>query len=253
MIARLLIVIALLAVTACITTTTGPTIQRNDAEAAAINLNLGINYLRKGNMEQARIKLERSIKFDSKSPTAHRLLGLVYEQLGDKKSAEEQYRIAVRQGPKDADALTQMAIFLCTQKGDREGALAYFDRALDIPLYQQRYLLFTNAGTCAKSLDLELAENYLRRGVELNPNYSEALLQLGDVTYQRGNYLQSRAFVERYLAAANPSSQALWLGYKLENALGDPDTANDYAKQLVRDFPESAETMLLLEQRRNAG
>lgn len=253
MIARLLIVIALLAVTACITTTTGPTIQRNDAEAAAINLNLGINYLRQGNMEQARIKLERSIKFDSKSSTAHRLLGLVYEQLGDTKSAEEQYRIAVRQGPKDADALTQLAIFLCTQKGDQEGALAYFDRALDIPLYQQRYLLFTNAGTCAKSLDLELAENYLRRGLELNPNYPEALLQLGDVAYQRGNYLQSRAFVERYLAAANPSSQALWLGYKLENALGHADAANVYAKQLVRDFPESAETGLLLEQRRNAG
>ena len=225
----------------------------NSADAARANMDLGISYLRQGNLEQARIKLERSIEIDDENPTAHRLLGLVYERLNDLDAARDQYEVAVRQGPDDPDALNQLGIFLCTHTDDKRQALRYFERAFDIPRYSQRFLLYSNAGTCAKTVDLTLAENYLRKGLELNPGYAEALLQLGDVTYQQGNYFQSRAFVERFFAAANPSSQALWLAYRVEQALGDTATAEGYAGQLLRDFPESVETRLLLEQQRNAG
>ena len=81
----------------------------------------------------------------------------------------------------------------------------------------------------------------------------DALLQLADVAFLRGNFLQSRAFVERFFAATDANSQALWIGYRVENELGDVATANGYANQLLQNFPESVETRLLLEQRRNAG
>ena len=248
-----LLFIGATALTSCVTTSENATLERDDAEAAQANLDLGINYLKQGNLDQARIKLERSIEAESKSPTAHRLLGLVYEQLGDMDSARKHYYTAVRQGPKDPDALNQLGIFVCTYSENKAEALEYFDRALAIPLYQQRFLLFTNAGTCAKNIDLFRAENYLREGLALNPNYPDALLQLGDVAYSRGNYLQSRAFIQRFFAAANPNSQALWLGYRVEYALGDRATAGGYAEQLLRDFPESVETRLLLELQQNAG
>jgi type IV pilus assembly protein PilF len=239
---------------ACITTTTGsPAAERNEAEAARANLDLGISYIRQGNYQEAMVKLRRSIEAQPNNPTAHRLLGLVYEQLGDPVLAEKEYYIAVRQAPDDPDALNQLASFLCAQNKDRREALGYFDRALEVPLYPRRFLLYSNAGTCAKPVDLARAENYLRRGLELNPEYAETLLQLADVAFLRGNYLQSRAFVERYFAAADANSQALWIGYRVENALGDTATANGYADQLLRNFPESVETRLLLEQRRNAG
>jgi type IV pilus assembly protein PilF len=248
-----IILVAIVAsmLTACVSN--APKDEMDEAGVARANLDLGINYLRQGNIEQARIKLERSIEIDSQNPASHRVLGLVYEQLGDFAGAGEQYHLAVKNGADDPGALNQLGIFLCTHAEEKREALTYFERALKVPRYQSRYLLYTNAGTCAKTLDLALAEEYLRKGLELNPGFAEALLQLGDVTYLQGNYLQSRAFVERFFAAANPNSQALWLAYRVEFALGDAGTADGYAGQLLRDFPASVETRMLLEQQRNAG
>ena len=62
-----------------------------------------------------------------------------------------------------------------------------------------------------------------------------------------------RAFLERYLGKVEPSPAVLWLGVRVENALGDAAAASKYGDQLKRDFAESVETRLLLEQERNAG
>ena len=153
-------------------------------EAARLNMDLGISYLRQGDYEEAIVKLKKSIQDEPNNATAHRVLGLAYEELGDSKGAEKEYRIAVRQGPDDADALNQLASFLC-MKGDKSEAQKLFDRALDIPLYQDKAMLYVNAGTCVKNSDLARAENYLRNALALQPDYSAALFQLGEVAYAR--------------------------------------------------------------------
>jgi type IV pilus assembly protein PilF len=128
-----------------------------------------------------------------------------------------------------------------------------FDRAVEIPLNSRRYIVYTNAGTCAKRQEnLDLAETYLRRALELDAQYAIALLQMSDVAFRRENFLQSRAFVERYLASAVPTPAVLWIGYQVENALGDKSAADSFAKRLLRDFAASVEARMLLEQRRNA-
>jgi type IV pilus assembly protein PilF len=114
-------------------------------------------------------------------------------------------------------------------------------------------MLNTNAGVCIKQQDLERAETYLRAALRVDSEYAPALVQLADVTYQRGNYLQSRAFLERYMGATPSSAAALWLGVRVENALGDAQAANAYATRLKKEFPEAKETGLLLEQERDAG
>jgi len=45
----------------------------------------------------------------------------------------------------------------------------------------------------------------------------------------------------------------LWLGVRIEEALGEPEAAARYAALLKRAFPESVETRKLLERERNAG
>jgi type IV pilus assembly protein PilF len=112
-------------------------------------------------------------------------------------------------------------------------------------------MLYTNAGLCAKRFDLPRAEGYLRGALAADPNYRDALLQLADVTYSRGNYLQARAFLERYTASSRISSDALWLGYRIEKALGEGPAANRYADRLKKEFPTSVETGELLESERN--
>ena len=250
---RLILLLGVTLLVACVTTTTGD--MRSGAsseEAARLNMDLGISYLRQGDYEDAVVKLKKSIQEEPNNATAHRALGLAYEELGDSKSAEKEYRIAVRQGPDDADALNQLASFLC-MKGDKPEAQKLFDRALDIPLYQDRAMLYVNAGTCVKNSDLALAEAYLRNALSLRPDYPSALIQLGEVAYARQNYLQARAFLERYVVVSSTTANSLWLAYRVEVAMNDPVSAKTFADQLLNKFPASVEARMLLDEQRNAG
>jgi type IV pilus assembly protein PilF len=247
---RLIVVICSLLLVGCVTTREGDLSDKE--EAARLNLDLGLGYLRQGNYNEARLKLEKSINEQPDNPTAHRALGLVYERLDDIKGAEKEYRLAVSQAPDDADALDQLAAFLCGQ-GEQKEALKLFDKAVTIPLYQDRHRIFTNAGTCVKKTDLPQAKTYLRQALGLRPNYPEALLQMGEISFMEQNYIQARAFVSRYMDASSANPLVLWLGYRTEIALRDPDAANVFADQLLKGFPDSTEATLLQEQRRNAG
>jgi type IV pilus assembly protein PilF len=234
----------------CVTTNTAD-MPKSDKDAARLNMDLGISYMRQGELDQAMYKLQKSIDIEPDNATAHRMLGMVYERMDDINNAEKEYRLAVRQEPDDAEALNQLGSFVC-MRGDARESLKYYDRALKIPRYKSRYLIYTNAGTCAKKFDLALAETYLRKGLAENAVYPEGLYQMADVTYRREVYLQSRAFIQRRLAVAPASPDVLWLGYRIETALNDRLSAEDFSKRLLKEFPSSVEASLLLEMQRDA-
>lgn len=155
-----------------------------------------------------------------------------------------------RSMPPTPDNLNSLAAFLCATKKQPAEALRIFDQAIAIPLSRKvanRAMLYTNAGTCAKQVDLVRAEGYLREALAQNAGFPDALLQLSDVTYEQGNPLQARAFLERYLAG-NLSPGALWLGVRIERALNDAGAAREYGNRLKKEFPSSAETRQLLDE-----
>jgi type IV pilus assembly protein PilF len=243
-----------LTVNACITSSSRPKpAASSPVDAAEYNLQLGISYLRKGNLQAARQKLEKALEQDPGLATAHAALGVVFERLEDPAGAERHYRRAVDLDSSDPDNLNALAVFTCSRKQKPEDALKLFDRAIAIPLSVRsanRPMLYTNAGTCAKRVDLALSENYLRGALSQDAQYPDALFQLADVTLERGNALQARGFLERYLARSKANSAALWLGVRIEQALSDNAEALRYGEQLRREFPDSAETRLLAEQPR---
>lgn len=257
--ARIILVIPLLVLllTGCVTELKGRQPPQEDLpEAARLNLEMGIGYLRQGDLRAAKVKLQRAIEDDPDLVLAHTVLGLVYERLGDPEGAEKYYRQAVALAPENPDALNSLAAFLCLNAESSAEALKLFDRALAVPLSQtfsNKAMLNTNAGTCAKRTDLPRAENYLRAALGSDPTYSIALLQLADVSYQRSNYLQSRAFLQRYMAIEEASPDVLWLGMQVETAMGNVPAADEFGARLQEDFPESVETRMLLEQKRDAG
>jgi type IV pilus assembly protein PilF len=231
-------------------------VKENPEEAAALNVDLGISYLRQGDLQAAQAKLEKAIEKDSSNVTAYRALGLVYEQLGDAQAAEKAYRHAVSIAPRDPEALNSLGAFLCHSDANRDEALEIFDRAIAVPQskqYANKAMLNTNAGLCIKADDLPTAEDYFRAALTVDSQFSLALEQLADVSYQRGNYLQSRAFLQRYMSEDAVSPPVLWLGVQIETAMGDMTAANEYGRQLKRDFPGSIETRKLLERERDAG
>jgi len=241
----------------CVTETTGRTQPKEQpGEASDLNVQLGVGYLRQGDLQSAQEKLDKAIELNPDNVTAHRVLGLVYERLGDLDGADRYYRRAVSLAPKDPEALNSLAVFLCRSDATHKEALEVFNRAIAVPQstqFSNKAMLNTNAGVCAESRDLALAEEYLRRALAFDNRYPAALLEIGDVSFQRHNYLQARAFLQRYSAVAPVSPSVLWLNYQVETALGDTRAAAGYAHDLREQFPESVEMRLLLESERDAG
>lgn len=251
------VVTGLLALAGCITTSSRPEPPPTSSnDAARYNMQLGISYLRQGNLPAARDKLEKALAQDSGLATAHAALGVVFERLEDPDGAEKHYRRAVDLDGSDPDNLNALAVFTCSRKDKPADALKLFDRAIAIPLSVKtanRTMLYTNAGTCAKKVDLARSEAYLRGALTQDPKFPDALYQLADVSLERGNALQARGFIERYLAGGKPTPAALWLGVRIEQSLNDKAAALRYGDQLKKTFPASNETRLLLNQSRSRG
>ena len=246
-----------LAATGCVTTSSRPEPAPSSAkEAAEYNLQLGISYLRQNKLQAARQKLEKALEQDSGLAMAHMALGIVFERLEDPAGAERHYRRAVDLDGSSPDNLNALAVFTCSRKQKPEDALKLFDRAIAVPLSVKsanRPMLYTNAGTCAKSIDLARSEAYLRGALAQDPQFPDALFQLAEVMLEQGNALQARGFLERYLVRTKANPAALWLGVRIEQALNDSPAAAKYGEQLRREFPDAAETRLLADQSRSQG
>lgn len=235
----LVVLLALVAATDATAATTSP------KNAAELNVQLGIQYMRQGNLRVAREKIERAVKQDPRNVSVQLAAALLAEQLGDPKKAETHYRQAIRLDGTSPEALNAYASYLCRKDRANEGE-AMFERAAKNPLYRTPEIAYTNAGTCARANGrLPEAEAYLRQALAIRPNYPDALMQMTSVAAARGNWLQVRAFLQRYLAVGPASAEMLMLGVKAERTLGDTKAAAEYAGRLRRDFADSPETRKL--------
>jgi len=214
-------------------------------QAAEVNAQLGIQYLRQGNLPVAREKIERALKQNSRNIGVQLAAALLYEQLRDTSRAEGHYRKALNVDRDSPEALNAYASYLC-RRGDARAGEAMFERAAKSPLSRAPEIAYTNAGTCARQNGrLPEAEGYLRTALGLRPNYADALMQLTSVAAARGNSMQVRAFLQRYLAVGPASPDLLMIGVKAERNLGDRAAADEYASRLRREFPDSAEARAL--------
>lgn len=217
-------------------------------DAADQNYQLGARYFNIGNYELARDRLERAIEFDSRLVDAHNLLALTMVQLGNDRLAIESFNTAVRLAPNNPNVRNAYAVYLC-QKEEYDEAIVQFERAIGIIENEETYLPMTNAGVCvSKKPDLELAEKYFRDALTVRPTHGEALIQMAALQHRNENSFRARAFLERYLSANPPSPSVLYLAVQIETNDGDDRAATDYTNQLIREFPESAEARLLLQQ-----
>ena len=233
---------AILVGSGCISTTTGPPENKADqGDAAELNYQLGARYYRKGDYDLARDRLQLALKQNPKNAFAWSTLGLTYEALGNVRLAEDAYDNAVRVAPRDYKIQENYAVFLCRQ-GRFDDARRYFDKAIKAPTNDYSEQTYTNAGVCMmKKPDHVAAEQYFRAALDRRPNHGEALLQMSVLSYETGDNLKARAFLQRYLGSNMPTAPVLYHGILIEEKLGDDTARRQYALQLLRDFPDSAE------------
>jgi type IV pilus assembly protein PilF len=210
-------------------------------EAARVNSQLGIEYLRKGDIELARGKLEKAVELDSSNAEAHGALGLLYADTGEIRKSEKHYEKSLDLNPDDPSVLNNYGTLLCAQ-GKYSKADQQFRRATQNPRYQSPEVALTNAGVCARKMPDDIkAEQYFRDALTRNPNFTDALAQLALLHADQAQYLKARAFLQRYQGLQAPMTRdVLLLGIRVELALGDREAAQVYAQRLQTDYPDNA-------------
>lgn len=232
---------------ACASSPEQKTEQKNASAAANANTQMGVEYLREGNYEQSRVKLEKALELEPDYAPAHDAIAVLYEKVGENSLAEKHYKRSLKLKPDSARAHNNYGQFLCFRDRHEE-ATKQFLKSADNSFYSTPEVPLTNAGMCAARIpDLAAASEYYRLALQKNPTFGPALMQMAIIRYEEGNYLGARAYIQRLQQAATLNPQSLWLAVLTEFALNDHQAWGEYAIILKNNFPDSDETALLLE------
>ena len=248
---------ALLALSACVSTTTTrttdepafkPPVRTSDDKArerARIHTELASGYFELGSMGTALEEVREALKGDPGYGPAYNIAGLIYAELKQDKLAHENFQQALRIDPLDSDANNNYGRFLCERKRVDE-AVRYFLAALRNPLYRTPERSYVNAGVCLRRRgDFAAAEDYFNRALKLQSAQPQALYQLADMAYTRRAYPQAKEYLIRLEKVSPANPELLWLAVRVERKLGDRDAAASYSTQLTRSFPQSKEARAL--------
>ncbi|HET7203111.1 MAG TPA: type IV pilus biogenesis/stability protein PilW [Steroidobacteraceae bacterium] len=217
-------------------------------QAAAVNTELALAYMRDGNLAAARDKIEKALQQNRRTAKTQMAAGFIYDALKDERKARSHYEQAARLGKDDPDVLNNAAVYFCRTGEYRRGE-QYLLQAAASPLYKTPAAAYTNAGRCARADGRPKdAELHFRKALAIDPKQPDALLQMAEVSHSAGNGLQARAFLERYAAVAPVTSAMLWLGRRIELGLGDTAQAQRYAQRIRNEFPMSIEAGKLFDE-----
>lgn len=218
-------------------------------DAAVANMNLGAGYLQQGRTDLAIERLLRALAQNPRLVEAHSTIALAYDQIGSLDDAATHYLRATQLDPANSAAANAYAVFLCNRQSRWAEAAPYFRRAAENPTYATPEVALTNAGICARDAgQLEAAAESFRAALTRNPRYPDALLNMMELTYQSGEYLQTRAFIQRYLDARPATAPVLLMCANVERQLNNAAAADRCAAQLRSGFQGSPELNQLEEQ-----
>ncbi|HHM05101.1 MAG TPA: type IV pilus biogenesis/stability protein PilW [Gammaproteobacteria bacterium] len=218
---------------------------RDPVKAAEANAELGLAYMQQGRLELAMDKLQSALELDSGLPQAHHYIAELYQRTGDEKLADKHYRKALTLAPEEPMLHNNYGVFLCRQRRYREAEDHFLEAAGQV-FYRSPEVAYKNAGACAYHAgDPDKAEQYYRKALQLKPRLAAALIGMAELKENQGAHLSARAFLQRYEEVARVTPRSLWLGVKVERALGDDKAAAAYAAKLRRRFPAAAETARL--------
>ena len=252
---RLPILLTLLAVGGCAVQPAAPEV-RPDADTtgaesdvrtrARVHTELAAGYFEVGNMSVALEEVNVALRTDANYGPAYSVAGLIYSELKEDRLAEQNYAQALRINPLDSDANNNYGWFLCQRKREEDG-IKYILAAMRNPLYRNADRSYVNAGLCSRQRgDTAGAEAYFLRALAMRPNQLQAIYQMADIAYARGNYPAAKTYLDRFTQTGAANAEMLWLAVRVERRLGDRNSEASYALQLSRNFPNSKEARALL-------
>jgi len=221
------------------------------------NLNDAIYYHQLGDLHNAKIRYEKILNTNSNHPVALHLLGLIADQVGEKKIALElilkalkikpnydeahnnlgniyrslekfdlaitHYRLALKLKPKVANVHYNIAISY-DEKGDSSKAIEEYKIAISYfannPIFH-----FNLANTYRSAGKLSLAEKEYRKVISIKPDYAEAYSQLANIKFFKKVDIDLTNMLQLFIQKDTSEDKKAFLAFGLGKAYED---LNDY-------------------------
>jgi type IV pilus assembly protein PilF len=222
-------------------------------DASTANTQLGIAYMRQGEIRLAKEKLDRALMENPNSAEVHGARAMLFDRMGEPKDADSEFKTALSLAPHDPDVSNNYAVYLC-QIGRTDEGVHRFEQVARNALYRTPWVAYTNAGVCLRTAkrNADAVKNF-KQALVIHPNFAEAVYQLGDLQFQDGNLTDARKQVDVYLGAFDETPDLLLLGVRIARAQKDRVAASLFARKLRLDFPSSAQARALADLENNPG
>lgn len=243
----LLLILVSFFLTACVTETTGGfNVEVNEERAVQNYLQLSMGYLSENDLVSSRRHLNNAMELDPNNGEAYGVWGLLYSVEGDVGLADESFRRSLRIDPSNSQVRNNYAAFLFANARFKE-AYEELERVVEDTEYANRAQAFENMGMAALQLnDSKSAEYAFRRALQLSSNQIQSTLALADINLRTGTTPQASNYYASFLTMVQfynieQTANSLWVGIRLEQALGDQVKVAAYADILAEKFPNSVE------------
>lgn len=212
---------------------------RNPVKAANINVQLGLELLKKGESAQAKSKLLLAKRLAPKDPAVWFGFGYFFENTGDVAQADFSYRKAIQLAPEHGNSHNNYGTFLCRQ-GKYQEAIQHFLLAIADPEYLDISGAYENAGIAALQLpNQRLAQQYFQKALEYNSSSDVALVQLAKIAYSNNNFKLAKKYLTQWSYVSPPTAEGVWLHANVEKRLGNEAEYQKDIAFLQEKFPKS--------------
>lgn len=210
----------------------------NLKSAAEYNVQLGLGYLREGNVDRAKEKLLIALQQNPNSSSAFGAMAYFWERTRDTKKAEEYYLTAIRLSNNQGDAQNNYGTFLCRIKRYPE-AERYLLSAANNTNYIYTAAAYENLGLCQIDAgDLEKARLYLQKALDQDPLRQRALWELSNLEMRLNLFGPAYQHLKLLMQLTTPTKAMLEMAMQLAIKLHDIQGKIQYQQQLQQHLKQ---------------
>jgi type IV pilus assembly protein PilF len=218
-------------------------------ERARLHTDLALGYLEVKNYPVALEEWAIALRADPTYSAAHDLGGLLYAALKEDTLAQKEFLQAIKLDPKNLEALGHYAAFLCQRQRSLEG-IASFIQLANNPMNPNPEGSWVNAGLCARQAgDKKQAAHLFSTTLKLNRNHVQALYQLSDMAYERGDFFEAKQLLNPLTVMSQDNVEILWLMLRNEHKLNNQASMVSLGHVLETKFHNSEQARAWAERR----
>lgn len=238
------LIVGLLVLSGCVTTTDSPKTKINVQEALEANVQLGMTYLQKGDRENALRAFSKALETDSKSAEAHQGMALVHQINGETDAAEKSFKRALKGRADFSMSGVELSYgrFLYEQERFDE-AKAHFEIASEDLTFKSRANALYYVGLASQKIGDEVrAAAAFQHSLNLNPRLAPAAIELAEYSFVKRDYTETKKYLDLFVRINNrQTARSLWLGIRIERIFGNKDKEASYSLALKNLYPYSKE------------